>query len=50
MIFYIMDYTKLLMLKIDCSQDVLTREQFHKAIQSLKIFPEYFQIILESYK
>ena len=45
-----MDYLKLLLLKIDCSQDILTREQFHNAIHKVKLFPDYLKITIESYK
>lgn len=45
-----MDYLKLLMLKVDCTQEVLTRELFHTLIQKLKIFPDYFKITKNSFK
>jgi hypothetical protein len=45
-----MDYLKLLLLKIDCSQDVLTRDMFHNLIKKLKVYPEYYKTIISTYK
>lgn len=39
-----MNHLKLLLLRVDCFQDILTREQFHNYTQKLKLFPEYFEI------
>jgi hypothetical protein len=40
----------ILMLKVDCQQDIVTREQFHKIVNILKLLPEYQTIIKKSYK
>lgn len=45
-----MYHLKLLMLEIDSRQEIVKREQFHKAIEQLKLFPEYYKITLNIFK
>lgn len=45
-----MDYTKLLMLKVDDPEVILSRSQFLESYKILKMFPEYYNITKEKFK
>jgi hypothetical protein len=45
-----MNYLQILLLKIDCQQEIVTRDKFHNFTQQLKVFPEYFEFTKQKFK